>query len=240
MLDLLKHRLLIWVVLERFKGFVIDWIDRLIGSAGLNIGLSVFTLLAWIAVKWYFGQSLFHSSRSASALNDAACWAHFDETSPTTDKKTSATIPIAVRELISIQSRIGFFCQHSTASFWSFLKLHIFDQARFFRPLATQWFLMLSYFYLTSYLTNDMNWLELRLQLNWIIHIQTHAAKLFLSVFKKYKYIKYALYKPKLLSYILCRNGTYSVDTTVLPSTFTSMSEYTITSCGVFSVFFAW
>ena len=142
-----------------------------------------------------------------------------------------------MRELISIQSRIGFFCQHSTASFWSFLKLHIFDQARFFRPLATQWFLMLSYFYLTSYLTNDMNWLELRLQLNWIIHIQTHAAKLFLSVFKKYKYIKYALYKPKLLSYILCRNGTYSVDTTVLPSTFTSMSEYTITSCGVFSVF---
>ena len=102
MLDLLKHRLLIWAVLERFKGFVIDWIDRLIVSAGLNIGLSVFTLLAWIAVKWYFGQSLFHSSRSASVLNDAACWAHFDETSPTTDKKTSTTIPIAVRELISI------------------------------------------------------------------------------------------------------------------------------------------
>ena len=68
MLDLLKHRLLIWVVLERFKGFVIDWTDRLIVSAGLNIGLSIFTQLAWIAVKWYFGQSLFHSSRSASAL----------------------------------------------------------------------------------------------------------------------------------------------------------------------------
>jgi len=94
--------------------------------------------------------------------------------------------------------------------------------------------------YLTELKATDMNWIELRLQLNWVIHIQTHAAKSFVAVLTKkkniYIYLKCSVQAQANFIQIMpewhvfwCYNS--------LAAIYSSTIEYII-SCAVFSVFY--